>query len=190
MMRYGRLQDEITRRGGPQIGGNHDQVIRIELRDRPRILRPPAPGLMAGVLPFADIMALQNEMELAFFEALDGNQFLAVNGGEGNGPVILHVSGIYAIAPDARCIRRASRNGFGGWTNWWMHHLHITGLQSRITQMICPGCRELAFVYYRRHNCQTCLEVYHAHRLEILLGVVFEAAYIRVLRRPGAQFNL
>ncbi|KAJ8671503.1 hypothetical protein QAD02_002762 [Eretmocerus hayati] len=193
VMRYRRLLEERRRRGGPQIDRNHNRVIRLEVQNRPRRMEPPAPGLIAGVIPFANMFAPRNEGELEFFEAVEGERFLVVNGEQGQGPIILHVSGLCAVAPDGstwrclRCIRRGSRNGFGGWRNWWMHHLHLTGLRTSITNMICPGCRELAFVYYSRYSCQACVEVYQAHREELLLEVVFEATIGRIMMAPRAN---
>ncbi|KAJ8684915.1 hypothetical protein QAD02_020708 [Eretmocerus hayati] len=192
MRRYRQLIQERRMRDGPRLQNHHNRVIRLELRNRPVILNPPAPGLLAGVVPFANLGAPQNDMELAFFEAIDGDQFLAINGEQpGGAPVVLHVSGICAIAPDnstwrcLRCVRTGSRNGFNGRSRWWMHHLHLTGLRSRIRLMFCPGCNNIAFEYFSRHSCQSCLEVYHAHRREILIGVIFESMIARVVNEPS-----
>ncbi|KAJ8677094.1 hypothetical protein QAD02_012881 [Eretmocerus hayati] len=185
ILRWQGLQNERRRREGPHINRNHNRVIRIEAQRGPRVLAPPAPGLMAGVVPFANLLVPRNEGELDFFEAIDANQFLAVNGQQG--PTILHVNGLCTVAPDGstwrclRCVRNGTKNGFRGWEGWWMHHLHLTGLEARIRMMRCPGCHELAFTYHSRHSCQACLEVYFAHRSELLLGVVFEAMIGRVI---------
>ncbi|KAJ8670045.1 hypothetical protein QAD02_001304 [Eretmocerus hayati] len=190
LRRYQRVMEDRRRQEGPRLQRHHNRVIRLEFQFRPRILDAPAPGLIGGVVPFNNLEAPQNNVELEFFDAVNRDDFLVVNEAQpGGGPVILHVAGLCVIAPDnstwrcMSCLRAGCRNGFGGWVGWWMHHLHLTGLRSRIPLMRCPGCNMVAFNHFSRHTCQACLEVYHAHRRELLIGVVFEAMLARVI--PG-----
>ncbi|KAJ8672681.1 hypothetical protein QAD02_013960 [Eretmocerus hayati] len=161
---------------------NQQVMIRMRARDIPRRMMPPAPGLFGGVIPFNIVMAPQNRQQLELFEAIHNDRFVFI---QDMGPQVIHVSGIVAISPDMdtwrclACIRRSQE--FGIWRGWWAHHLHLVGLARRIPRMQCPGCNTLAFHYLTEHRCQACVEVYSAHKNEIMMGIVFESMLGRAM---------
>ncbi|KAJ8670242.1 hypothetical protein QAD02_001501 [Eretmocerus hayati] len=157
-------------------------MIRMQAREVPRRLLPPAPGLLAGVIPFNVVMAPQNEQHLEFLMVIHNDRFIFI---QDMGPQVIHVSGIVVISPgmDAwRCLScvRNSRD-FELWRDWWVHHLHLVGLARRIPTMLCPGCNVVAFQYLTEHRCQVYVEVYSAHRNEVMMGIVFESMLGRAL---------